>query len=117
MWRVQSSVLQSDVPRPCISTGLGTAPLSSGSHSFTVDPSNESEWAILLQHVASYVCSSEQVPLESYANEIISHAIPALDGVNLRSLDYETPMAASMTEMLRTNWGKFEGFRDSRGHK
>jgi hypothetical protein len=49
--------------------------------------------------VASYVYSYEQVPLENYANEIISHAIPALGGVGPRSLDYKTPVTASMTEM------------------
>src|SRR5271156_326994 len=34
--------------------------------SFTIDPSDESEWAILLQLVASNVYSSEQVPLENH---------------------------------------------------
>ena len=43
--------------------------------------------------------SPNKSPLESYVNEVISRAMPALDGVGLRSLDYETPMAASMTEM------------------
>lgn len=66
--------------------------------SFTIDPSDESEWAILLQPVASYVYSSEQVPQENYDNEITSHAMSALDGAGLRSPDYETPITASMTE-------------------
>jgi hypothetical protein len=67
--------------------------------SFIVDPSDESEWAILLQPVASYMYPSEQVPQENYDNELISHAMPALDEVGPRSPDYETPITASMTEM------------------